>query len=77
MINQSEDEKLEVYYECILKLTNCLQHQVEDSLLITFFRGNLQPYLRITILGMKRDTLFKHKKIVITYEKSMGNANEY
>jgi hypothetical protein len=26
---------------------------------------------------MKKDTLFKHKKVVITCEESMGNANEY
>jgi hypothetical protein len=28
-------------------------------------------------MGMKRDTLFKHKEIAITCEESMGDANEY
>jgi hypothetical protein len=26
---------------------------------------------------MKKDTLFKHKEVVITCEESMGDANEY
>jgi hypothetical protein len=26
---------------------------------------------------MKRDTFFEHKKIVVTREESMGDANEY
>jgi hypothetical protein len=70
---------VEVYYECILKLTNCLQHHGNDSLclLTTFFQAYLQLYLWIVIVGMKRDTFFEHKKIVVTCEESMGDANEY
>jgi hypothetical protein len=70
---------VEVYYECILKLTNCLQHHGNDSLclLTTFFQACLQLYLWIVIVGMKRDTFFEHKKIVVTCEESMGDANEY
>jgi hypothetical protein len=45
MIKQSENEKLEIYYEHILQLTNCFQHQTYDSLLTTFFRAGLHPYL--------------------------------
>jgi hypothetical protein len=26
---------------------------------------------------MKKDTLFEHKEIIITYEWSMGDVNEY
>ncbi len=26
---------------------------------------------------MKKNTLFKHKEIVVTYEENMKNANEY
>jgi hypothetical protein len=37
VIKQGGDEKVEVYYECILKLANCLQHQANDNLLTTFF----------------------------------------
>ncbi len=77
VIKQGGDEKVEVYYEYILKLTNYLQHQPKDNLLITFFQTSLQPYLRIAIVEMKKDTLFKHKIIVLTCEKHMGDANEY
>jgi hypothetical protein len=37
MIKQGGNEKVEVYYERILKLANCLHHQIDDSLLTTFF----------------------------------------
>ncbi len=36
VIKQGNDEKVEVYYERILKLANCLQHKVDDNLLTTF-----------------------------------------
>jgi hypothetical protein len=29
------------------------------------------------MVGMKRDTLFEHKKTIIICEKSMGDVNEY
>jgi hypothetical protein len=77
VIKQGGDEKVKVYYEHILKLANCLQHQEDDSLLTIFFRIGLQPDLWITTMGMKRDTLFKHKEVAITYEENMGDANEY
>jgi hypothetical protein len=38
MIKQGGDEKVEIYYKCILKLANYLQHQAYDSLLTTFFQ---------------------------------------
>lgn len=37
VIKQGNDEKVEVYYEQIFKLTNYLQHKVDDNLLTTFF----------------------------------------
>ncbi len=77
VIKQGGDKKVEVYYERILKLANWFQHQVDDNLLTTFFLSSLQPYLWITILGMKRDTLFEHKKVAITCEESMGDPNEH
>jgi hypothetical protein len=41
MIKQGGDEKVEVYYKRILKLTNCLQHQVDNSLPTIFFQIEL------------------------------------
>jgi hypothetical protein len=37
MIKQGKSEKVEIYYEHILQLTNCVHHQTYDSLLTTFF----------------------------------------
>jgi hypothetical protein len=37
IIKQGNNKKVEVYYERILKLANCLQHKVNDSSLTTFF----------------------------------------
>ncbi len=77
MIKQGGNEKVEVYYECILKLANCLHHQANDNLLTIFFQVGLQPYLWIAIGGMKRDILFEHNEAIVTCEESMENANEY
>jgi len=41
VIKQGGDKKVDIYYEHILKLANCLQHQADDSLLITFFQVSL------------------------------------
>jgi hypothetical protein len=73
VVKHGNDEKVEVYYEWILKLANCLQHKVDDSLLGV----GLIPYLRIAIEWMKRNTLFKHKEFAITYEEPMENVAEY
>jgi hypothetical protein len=61
------DKKVEVYYEQIFKLANYLQHKVEDNLLNTFFHVGLIPYLQAANARTKRDTLFEHKEVVVTY----------
>jgi hypothetical protein len=46
---------MEVYYERELKLANSFQHRTIDTFLTTtIFRFKLQPYLRVTTVGMKR-----------------------
>ncbi len=37
IIKHGSNEKVEVYYEWILKLANYLQHKEDDNLLTTFF----------------------------------------
>jgi hypothetical protein len=41
VIKQGRDEKVEIYYERILKLTNCLQHKKDNNLLTIFFQAGL------------------------------------
>ncbi len=67
LIKQGVDKKVEVYYEQIFKLADYLQHKVDDNLLNTFFHVGLIPYLQVANVRMKRDTLFEHKEIVVTY----------
>jgi len=44
----------EVYYECILKLTNYLHHKINDNFFLKhFFQAKLVPYLPLTITRMK------------------------
>jgi hypothetical protein len=76
VIKQGNDKKVEVYYERILKLANCFQHKV-DNLLTIFFQARLVPYLRITTIGMKWDTLFEHKGFVVICEDIMADVKEY
>ncbi len=77
VIKQVINKKVEVYYERILKLANYLNHKVDNNLFMTLFQAGLVPNLWVTNIRMKRDTLFLHKKTTMTYEKSMGDANEY
>jgi hypothetical protein len=76
VIKQGTAEKVEVYYERILKLANCLQHRVDDSLLTIFF-SRLALYLKVAIVHMKRNSLFEHKEVVVTCEESMGDPTKY
>jgi hypothetical protein len=58
---QQVGEQVEIYYEHLLKLANCLQVRATNVFLTTIFRAGLQPYLRLATIGMTRDTLIKHK----------------
>jgi hypothetical protein len=67
---QQVSEWVEIYYECLLKLVNFLQVKATNVFLITIFIANLQPYFKLTTIGMVRNTLIKHKEIAIIYEES-------
>ncbi len=54
---QQVGERIEVYYECLLKLTNYLQVKVIDVLLTTIFIEKLQAYLILTTIGIVKNTL--------------------
>ncbi len=54
---QQVDERIEVYYECLLKLANYLQVKVIDVLLTTIFIEKLQAYLILTTIGIVKNTL--------------------
>jgi hypothetical protein len=44
--------------------------KVIDVFLIIIFKAGLQPYLRLATTGMRRDTLIKHKEVVMICEES-------
>jgi hypothetical protein len=69
-IQQQTIERVEVYYESLLKLTNCLQVRTTNVFLTTVFRVGLLPYLRLATTGMKKNTLIEHKEVVIVCEES-------
>jgi hypothetical protein len=56
-MKHEKNERVEVYYEKLLKLTNSLQHMTTYSFLTTIFRFGLQPYLHVATIGMKKETL--------------------
>ncbi len=56
-MKQEKNERVEVYYEILLKLANSLQHKTKNSFLTIIFRSGLQPYLHVATIGMKRKTL--------------------
>jgi hypothetical protein len=61
-MKQEKNERVEVYYERLLKLANSLQHRTIDSFLTIIFRSGLQPYLWVAIAGMKKETLHNIRK---------------
>jgi len=69
-IQQQTVELVEVYYECLLKLTNCLQVKIIDVSFTTILRVGLLPYLILTTRGMKRDTSIKHKETIVVCQES-------
>jgi hypothetical protein len=69
-LQQQVGERVEVYYDRLLKLANYLQVKATNVFLITIFIVNLQPYFRLTTIGMVRDTLIKYKETAIIYEES-------
>jgi hypothetical protein len=77
VIKQGATKKVEVCYKRILKLANFLEHKVDANLLTVFFNVGLVLYLRVATTHMKCNSLFKHKEVVITCEKSMGDPIEY
>ncbi len=71
VIKQAIDEKVNVYYGCILKLANCFQHKANDSLFTISFKLNLLPYMIIAIIGMKRSIpYFSTKKLLLHVRKT-------
>jgi hypothetical protein len=44
--------------------------QATNGFLMTIFKAGLQPYFRLATTGMSRDTLIKHKEVVIICEES-------
>jgi len=56
-MKHEKNERVEVYYERLLKLVNSLQHKTIDSFLTIIFRTSLKPYLHVAIASMKRKSL--------------------
>jgi hypothetical protein len=69
-IKQQTTKCVEVYYEHLLKLVNCLHVRAIYVFLTTIFRASLLPYLKLAIAGMKINTLIKHKEVTILCEES-------
>jgi hypothetical protein len=71
-MKKENNERVEVYYERLLKLANNLQHRTTDSFLTIVFISGLQPYLCVTTIGMKRETLQQHKETTLVCEKRIS-----
>jgi hypothetical protein len=44
---------------------------------ILFFRASLQPYLRLTTIGMTKNTSIKHKETTMICEKNEPSITNY
>jgi hypothetical protein len=70
-MKQEKNERMEVYYERLLKLANSLQHKTIDNFLTIVFIFGLQPYLLLATIGMKRKTLQQHKEVALVCEEGI------
>jgi hypothetical protein len=61
-MKQEKNERVEAYYEKLLKLAKSLQHKITNSFLIIIFKYILQPYMCVAIVGMKRKLCSNIKK---------------
>ncbi len=69
-LQQEIGEWVEIYYKSLLKLANCSYVKATDVFYTTIFRTCLQPYLRLAIIGITKDTLIKHKKGLVICEEN-------
>ncbi len=68
-IQQQNVEGVEVHYERLLKLTNCLQVRTIDVFPTTILKIGLLPYFILTT-SMKWNTLIEHQEVVIVCEEN-------
>jgi hypothetical protein len=61
-LQQQVGEWVEFYYERLLKLANYLQVKATNVFLTSIFITCLQPYLRLAIVSMAKNTLIKHEE---------------
>jgi hypothetical protein len=61
---------VEVSYEHMLKQKNYLHVKITYVFLAIIFKVGLLPYLKLTTISMKRNTLIEHKEVTIVCEKS-------
>jgi hypothetical protein len=56
-MKQEKNERVEVYYERLLKLANSFQHKTTNSFLTIVFKYGLQPHMCVAITCMKGETM--------------------
>jgi hypothetical protein len=64
-MQQQTTERVEVYYERLLKLTSCLQVKTTYVFLTIIFMTSLLPYLRLSTTCLKRNNFIEHKEVVV------------
>jgi hypothetical protein len=70
-MKHEKNERVEVYYDILLKLANYLQHKTINSFLTIVFKFRLQLYLCVAIASMKRKTLQQHKEVALVCEEGI------
>jgi hypothetical protein len=66
-MKHKNNERMEVYYDILLKLANSLHHNTIDNFLTTIFKFGLQPYMHVTTRSMKRETLQQPKETTLVF----------
>jgi len=69
-IQQQTTKRVEVYYERLWKLRNCLHVKATNVFLTTIFKACLLPYLILATASMKRNTSIEHKEATIVCDEN-------
>jgi hypothetical protein len=73
-MKHEKTDRVEVYYEILLKLANSLQHKITYSFLTIVFKYGLQLHLLIATIGMKREAFQQHKETTLVCEEGISKV---
>ena len=74
-VTQQPREKVEAYYERLMKIANLLKMNHDDRSLITYFRLGLLSHFKIATAGMAKSTLRRQLQSALQVEEGLSESD--